>query len=86
MVPSPFSPVLRGVLLTGRGRRWIRRSLETAGDHGEAQRRALWWPPTKVAGAYLAPYLAMHAHGRLPDDERPAGRLVEFPVPVGGLS
>ena len=86
VVPSPFAPVLRGVLLTGRGRRWIRRSLETAGDHGEAQRRALWWPPTKVAGAYLAPYLAMHAHGRLPDDERPAGRLVEFPVPVGGPS
>ena len=84
--PQPFRPVLRGVLLTGRGRRWIRRELETAGDHGEAQRRALWWPPTKVAGAYLAPYLAMHAHGRLPDDERPAGRLVEFPVPVGGAS
>ena len=86
VVADPFSPVLRGVLLTGRGRRWIRRSLETAGDHGEAQRRALWWPPTKVAGAYLAPYLAMHAHGRLPDDERPAGRLVEFPVPVGDPS
>ena len=84
--PQPFRPVLRGVLLTGRGRRWIRRELETAGDHGEAQRRALWWPPTKVAGAYLAPYLAMHAHGRLPGDERPAGRLVEFPVPVGGAA
>ena len=26
----------------------------------------------------------MHAHGRLPDGERPVGRLVEFPVPVGG--
>ena len=84
--PRPFAPVLRGVLLTGRGRRWIRRSLESAGDHGEAQRRALWWPPTKVAGAHLAPYLAMHAHGRLPDDERPAGRLVEFSVPAGGAS
>jgi sulfide:quinone oxidoreductase len=83
VVPEPFSPVLRGVLLTGRGRRWIRRSLEMAGDHGEAQRRALWWPPTKVAGEHLAPYLAMHAHGRLPDDERPAGRFVEFPVPIG---
>ena len=81
--PEPFRPVLRGVLLTGRGRRWIRRELETAGDHGEAQRRALWWPPTKVAGDYLAPYLAMHAHGPLPDGERPAGRLVELPVPVG---
>ena len=84
--PQPFRPVLRGVLLTGRGRRWIRRDLETAGDHGETQRRPLWWPPTKVAGARLAPYLAMHAHGRLPDDERPAGRLVEFAVPAGGAS
>ena len=79
--PQPFRPVLRGVLLTGRGRRWIRRELETAGDRGESQRRALWWPPTKVAGAYLSPYLAMHAHGRLPDDERPVGRLVELSVP-----
>jgi sulfide:quinone oxidoreductase len=86
VAPVPFSPVLRGVLLTGRGRRWIRRSLETAGDHGETQRRALWWPPTKVAGRHLSPYLAMHAHGRLPGDERPAGRFVEFPVPVGGPS
>ena len=84
--PRPFRPVLRGVLLTGRGRRWIRRSLETAGDHGESQRRALWWPPTKVAGAHLAPYLAMRAHGPLPGEERPAGRLVEFSVPVGGPS
>ncbi len=84
--PQPYRPVLRGVLLTGRGRRWIRRELEAAGDHGEAQRRALWWPPTKVAGAYLAPYLAMHAYGRLPHDERPAGRLVEFPVPAGDVS
>jgi sulfide:quinone oxidoreductase len=86
VVPAPFSPVLRGVLLTGRGRRWIRRSLETAADHGEAQRRALWWPPTKVAGERLSPYLALHADGRLPGDERPDGRFVELPVPVGGPS
>ena len=86
VVPEPFSPVLRGVLLTGRGRRWIRRSLETAGDHGEAQRRALWWPPTKVAGEHLSPYLALHADGRLPGDERPDGRFVELPVPIGGPS
>ena len=86
VVPEPFSPVLRGVLLTGRGRRWIRRSLETAGDHGEAQRRALWWPPTKVAGAHLSPYLALHADERLPGDERPDGRFVELPVQIGGPS
>jgi sulfide:quinone oxidoreductase len=83
---EPFRPVLRGVLLTGRGRRWIRRELETAGDHGHVQRRALWWPPTKVAGEYLAPYLAMRAHRPAPGEERPAGRLVERPVPAGSAS
>ena len=82
VVPAPFSPVLRGVLLTGRGRRWIRRSLDTAADHGEAERRALWWPPTKVAGERLSPYLALHADGRLPGEERPDGRFVELPVPA----
>jgi sulfide:quinone oxidoreductase len=82
--PEPFAPVLRGVLLTGRGRRWIRRSLEAAGDPGETQRRALWWPPTKVAGRRLAPYLAMRAHGSPPGGEQPPGRFVEFTVPVGG--
>jgi sulfide:quinone oxidoreductase len=55
--PQPFKPVLRGMLLTGRGRNWLR--AEIAGGAGEtvAERRALWWPPTKVAGRYLAPYL-----------------------------
>jgi sulfide:quinone oxidoreductase len=53
--PQPFRPVLRGVLLTGRGRQWMRLG---AGEHeGEAARHALWWPPTKVAGRYLSPYL-----------------------------
>ena len=28
IAPQPFRPVLRGVLLTGRGRRWIRRDLD----------------------------------------------------------
>jgi len=77
--PSPFHPVLRGVLLTGRGRQWIRRDL-TGGDEGEAERHALWWPPTKVAGRYLAPYLARRDELEYSDAERPAGRLIEFTV------
>jgi sulfide:quinone oxidoreductase len=77
--PQPFRPVLRGVLLTGRGRQWIRRDL---GDDakGEAQRHALWWPPTKVAGRYLAPYLAKLEEAEFTDADRPAGQLVEFTV------
>ena len=78
LAPSPFRPVLRGVLLTGRGRRWIRRDLGGADAEGEAERHALWWPPTKVAGRYLAPYLAKRDELEFTDAERPAGQLVEF--------
>jgi len=34
----------------------VSRVLDAMG--GEASTRALWWPPGKVAGRYLAPYLA----------------------------
>jgi sulfide:quinone oxidoreductase len=58
--PQPFRPVLRGRLLTGLGRRdrWMR--YEGDGEHGEGESapRALWWPPGKIGGRYLAPWLA----------------------------
>ena len=53
---APFHPVLRGVILTGRGKRWVRYDQDTAPE-GETERRALFWPPTKVAGTYLSPFL-----------------------------
>ena len=77
--PQPFRPVLRGVLLTGRGQAWMRRG---DGD-GEAQRRALFWPPTKIAGRYLSPYLAeldrAQAIGEAP---QPSGQPVELDLAV----
>ena len=82
--PRPFQPVLRGVVLTGRGRQWMRRDLESgdatvAHDTGSAERHALWWPPTKIAGRYLAPYLA--ALGRPEGGARPPdGQPVELDV------
>ena len=78
VTPSPFHPVLRGVLLTGRGRQWVRRDLGGDDAAGEAERHALWWPPTKVAGRYLAPYLAKRDELEFTDADRPAGQLVEF--------
>ena len=78
--PRPFHPVLRGVLLTGRSRRWIRRDLGGDGGEGETQRHALWWPPTKIAGRYLAPYLAALDEAEFRDADRPAGQLVELTV------
>ena len=81
VTPQPFRPVLRGVLLTGRGQQWIRREVGPSDEEGSAERRALWWPPTKIAGRYLAPYLASLDEGESSGDEdRPAGQLVEFPL------
>ena len=55
--PEPFRPLLRGVLLTGGDSRFMRAGV--AGGQGESDvaAHALWWPPTKVSGRYLAPFL-----------------------------
>jgi sulfide:quinone oxidoreductase len=59
VTPRPFEPVLRGVLMTGKEDRFLRAELAGGrGSTGAADSRALWWPPAKVAGRYLAPYLA----------------------------
>jgi sulfide:quinone oxidoreductase len=77
--PTPFRPVLRGMMLTGRGQAWMRReSAGTAGE-GAAVRRALWWPPTKIAGRYLSPYLAARQGPEaLGEGAQPEGELVEL--------
>jgi sulfide:quinone oxidoreductase len=57
--PTPFKPVLRGKLLTGSKPLFMRTDISgTGGDQSESTGHTLWWPPGKVAGAYLAPYLA----------------------------
>jgi sulfide:quinone oxidoreductase len=77
--PQPFHPVLRGVLLTGRGREWLRHDLTGGAGEPDAARHALWWPPTKVAGRYLSPYLQAFeegdATGSMPE---PSGKPVEL--------
>jgi sulfide:quinone oxidoreductase len=59
VVAQPFQPVLRGAILTEWGPRYLRG--RTAATTGVAARSALWWPPAKVAGKHLAPYLARRA-------------------------
>jgi sulfide:quinone oxidoreductase len=57
--PAPFRPVLRGRLLTGSKPLFMRNDISgTAGDESTSSSNTLWWPPGKVAGNYLAPYLA----------------------------
>jgi sulfide:quinone oxidoreductase len=57
--PQPFRPVLRGTLLTGGPARYLRADISGgAGDDSTVSDDALWWPPNKLAGRYLAPYLS----------------------------
>lgn len=57
VTPAPFSPVLRGMLFSGGEPQFLRtRDIDDAGE-GTASLAPLWWPPTKIAGRYLAPYL-----------------------------
>ncbi len=57
--PRPFHPILRGVLLTGGPERYLRADISGgAGDDSTISGEALWWPPDKLAGRYLAPYLS----------------------------
>jgi len=57
--PQPLRPVLRGVLLTGGPPRYLRSDISGAlGDDSTISGEALWWPPNKLAGRYLGPYLS----------------------------
>jgi sulfide:quinone oxidoreductase len=76
--PREFRPVLRGMLLTGSTPRYMR--AEVSGGQGEAwdlSEHALWWPPSKIAGRWLAPYLAVREKGL---EGAPAGLPVEVSV------
>jgi sulfide:quinone oxidoreductase len=73
--PTPFRPVLRGLIITGGQPLFARTALTSAAQHPVASGDALWWPPAKIAGRYLAPYLA----------ER-AGSIIMPPVDSSGIA
>ena len=56
--PQPFHPVLRGMLLTGEESLSLTHSLTGGSGEGAVSSDYLWWPPQKVSGRFLAPYLA----------------------------
>ncbi len=57
----PFRPVLRGLLLTGGRPTYLRTDVSGgSGDTSAVAADPLWWPPGKIVGRYLAPFLAEH--------------------------
>jgi sulfide:quinone oxidoreductase len=65
-----FHPVLRAALITGGSPAYLRAALSPTGaEAGEASvGRGLWWPPEKLAGRYLGPYVARRLGEQSPDE------------------
>jgi sulfide:quinone oxidoreductase len=83
--PQPFRPVLRGMLLTGGQERWMRAPAGDTPGETRSSVRALWWPPTKIASRYLAPYLVGQEEANLLAAGPEGGHPVEREVsPMGG--
>jgi sulfide:quinone oxidoreductase len=82
--PKPFRPVMRGLLLTGGVPRFLRAEVSGGPDQpAVAATHALWWPPSKVAGRWLAPYLAQR-HQELEQEPTGLPIVVEPSLPGGG--
>ena len=66
--PEPFTPVLRGLLLTGERPLYLRNppASESSNPAEDDWPVAPWWPSHKIVGAHLAPYLATHADMLVP--------------------
>jgi len=75
--PRPFDPVLRGLLLTGLTPRFIRS--EPSAEQFAFDTEPLWWPPAKIVGRHLAPFLAEHLalSELLPDAARESAIPIE---------
>ncbi len=74
--PKPFRPVLRGLLLTGLAPRFLR--ADATGAHSVIDTEPLWWPPAKIVGRYLTPFLA----AKLGLAETVVGPLQEGAIPI----
>lgn len=77
--PRPYRPVLRGLLRTAHGPRYLRAEPPGGATSAEVSEHCLWWPPSKVAARWLVPWLAAREL---------EGRLVPAPrvLPSGGIS
>ena len=58
--PQPFAPVLRGLMLTGLTPRFMQ--MELGRLESIVDTEPLWWPPGKIAGRHLGPFLADRLH------------------------
>jgi CBS domain-containing protein len=73
--------VLRGLLLTGRQPRYLRHEITGgAGDVSVASPEPLWWPPAKIVGRYLAPFLGAFSGVESPPEAPAASGAIPVEV------
>jgi sulfide:quinone oxidoreductase len=79
---KPFHPILRGKLLTGDESLHMRHDVAGGAGEGSATADYLWWPPHKIGGRYLAPFLAhdVPSHELEPPPRHPIDVEVSMPV------
>ena len=66
ILPEPFRPVIRSVLLTGNGPRYLSSHIRDGEELSSvATTQPFWSPPDKIAAPFLAPYLARRIEGAL---------------------
>ncbi len=82
--PHRFQPVLRGLLLTGGVPRYLRSEPDGGqGDTSTVSDEPLWWPPGKIVGRYLAPFLASHGGFEIQPPVDTTGMLeIEIDLPA----
>jgi sulfide:quinone oxidoreductase len=56
--PRPYRPVMRALLRTVHGPRYMRAEPPGGAVSAEVSEQCLWWPPSKVAARWLTPWLA----------------------------
>jgi sulfide:quinone oxidoreductase len=78
VAPAPYRPVLRGLLLTGFVPRYLRADVQAGSSVVDTE--PLWWPPAKIVGHYLAPFLAaqLGLAASLPEDAKSRALEVEI--------
>jgi sulfide:quinone oxidoreductase len=80
IVPRPFEPVLKGVLYTDHEPAYLRATL--GGTASQPRPYSMWWPPSKIAGRHLAPYLATRAGAPRAPEMRPERDAIAIDVDV----
>ena len=79
--PSPIGPSCAGDCSPDLASASFGRDDTQLGDRG----RPLWWPPARVSGRYLAPYLELHGLVALPLREHAGGAGVDVRLPLSRL-